>query len=313
MKNILITGAGGTVGLSLTALLTFKGYRICGVDRSEDAVSKLVEAKQGMRDNSLLCIEFGDILNKAYLDGIVRKYEIDTIIHCAALKHVSTGYYYPEKLAFENTIAFSNIMHVVRDNESVKKVVLCSTDKAAQSASVMGASKRFLEVLGENANIPHAEFVSIRFGNILHSNGSITRVVERRIAENRPVVIRDDSMTRYILTIEDVKSLAIFAMENGKQGDICSLRVPSVKVIDLVAAFLLKKESRTPIICGENSMNESVHESLFNSAEVEHVVEKGQFFIYNKNISGNISDADKKYLLSSGNFPVEGDFLLNIL
>jgi FlaA1/EpsC-like NDP-sugar epimerase len=313
MQNILITGAGGTVGLNLTTFFLSQNHRVCALDRSEEAIARLIEIKNGMENKAFLNIEFGDLLNKDLLERIVSEYEIDTIIHCAVLKHVSVGHYYPEKLAFENIVAFTNIMHVVRSIKSVKKVLLCSTDKAAQITSVMGSSKKFLETLCEGANIPHAEFVAVRFGNILHSNGSITHVIERKIIENKPLIVRDSNMTRYVLTRENVQGLISFALDKGKQGDILSIRVPSVRITDLVKTFLSKRKVEIPVICGQNTMHEAIHESLFNTIEVNCVVEKDQFFVYNKDTIGNLSVDDKEYLLSSGYSPVSSQSIQELL
>lgn len=313
MKKILITGAGGTVGLTLIKAFLSNNYFIIAVDRSEEALTKLLRIKQEEENSSSLQIEFGDVLNEAFIREVVYKYNIEIIIHGAALKHVSTGYYYPEKLAFENIVAFSNILNVVRSCDEIKKVILCSSDKAVQSSSVMGASKRFLEILGENANIPHAEFVAVRFGNILHSSGSLISVIEQKIAENKPLVIRDKRMTRYVLTIRDVVDLTMFAIEKGNHGDICSIETLSARVVDIAAGFIAKKKSSIPILYGENDMGEAIHEALFSDAEIDHVTRSGRFFVYHKNRTGDLSENDKEHLTGSGHFPVDSHSLLKIL
>ncbi len=305
MKKILITGAGGTVGLSLSKFLLSQGNEICAIDRSEDALAKLMEIKRESESKERFHIEFGDVLDARFIEEILCKYEVNIVIHCASLKHVSTGYCYPEKMAFENIVAFSNIMKVVRNCNFIERVILCSSDKAAQSSSTMGASKRFLEILGENANIPHIKFIAIRFGNILHSNGSLTDVIEKKIVENKPVTIRDKRMTRYMLTAQNVIDLTMFAIENGGHGDICSIETPSAKVIDIITGFLAKQKSRIPILYGENDMNEAIHESLFNNVEINYVSRNGHFFVYNKNKIGNLSKRDKEYLTSSNYSPID--------
>jgi len=300
-KNILITGAGGSVGLLLTRFYLSNNFRVYAIDRSENAIAKLLDIQVEHKKGKNLFVEFKDILDIRFLKSFLKDTKIDYIIHCAALKHVSVASVFPDRVLDENVSTFKNIVKAIKQNHTIRKVIVCSSDKAAQPSSSMGKSKKIIEDLSSNLNINNIQFVNVRFGNILYSNGSILHKLEEYINENIPFFVRDKKMTRYILTKKDVIKLIDYALKKGSHGDIISIKVPAIKVTDLVNRYLKMRKKSITILFKKSKFKESIHESLFNKQEVGNICFKDGFFVYNRNQKGNLSVDEKEYIISSLN------------
>lgn len=298
-KNILITGAGGTVGLALTRFFLDDGFHVYAVDRSEEAVARLLGLQYSVGNGKNLDVLFGDILDELFPESFLTRIEVSYIIHCAALKHFSVGVAFPEKVMTENVEAFKQVRDIAKKHRRVRKIILCSSDKAAKPFSAMGASKKTIEDLSRESNIEGVDFINIRFGNILYSSGSILERLEDHIQRKEPFIIRNQEMTRYILTETDVVDLIKYALHNGIHGDVICIKTPSIKITELVDEYLKKRKAAIPVFVGENSFSESIHEALFNEEEVSYVSKKGQFLVYNKKYEGDLSGNDRDHVLSS--------------
>ncbi|OGI22242.1 MAG: hypothetical protein A2808_02540 [Candidatus Moranbacteria bacterium RIFCSPHIGHO2_01_FULL_55_24] len=298
-KNILITGAGGTVGLILTRFFLGEGFRVYVVDRAEEGAARLLDMQRISGNGKSLYVLFGDVLEESFLENFLGQTEISYIIHCAALKHFSVGVAFPEKVMTENVEVFKRVRDIAKKHTGVRKVILCSSDKAAKPLSAMGASKKAIEDLSRESDIEGVDFINIRFGNILYSNGSVLEKLENHIQRGEAFTIRNQEMTRYILTESDVVDLVEYALNSGVHGDVICIETPSIKITELVEGYLKKRKATIPVVLGENSFAESIHEALFNEEEVPCVSKNGQFFVYNKKHKGDLNENDRDYVLSS--------------
>lgn len=302
-KNILITGAGGTVGYVLTNFYLSQGANVYAVDRSEEAVARLLDISKEQSYSGKLRIFFDDIQDPALYNKLLEVNDLECIVHCASLKHFAVGAEFPDKVFKENVTVFKKIEELVRAHIGIQKVVLCSSDKAAQPVSSMGQSKKKIEELSEKVKIRNVQFVNVRFANILYSSGSLLQKLEECIQNERKFLIRDGRMTRYLITKREITALIDFALQHGKHGDVICLPVPSARIQDVVSEYLKKRESKVEVVIGENPFSESIHEALFSEEELLHVYRKEGYLIYNINIKSarNLDESEKSHVLSSNN------------
>lgn len=298
-KSILITGAGGTVGLLLTKFFLNEGFFIYAIDRSEEAIVRLLDIQNMNEKGKALHILFGDILDEFSVKNFLENKEISYIIHCAALKHFLVGAVFPEKVMAENIEVFNRIKEMAKKQKGLSRVILCSSDKAAKPFSAMAASKKSIEDFSRELNIDGVEFVNIRFANILYSNGSILEKLENHIQQGEAFTIRNKEMTRYVLTKNDVLNLVVYALNHGIHGDIICIKTPAIRITELVEGYLKKRNSSISVVLGENFFSESIHEALFNEEEISCVSRTDHFFTYNRNNRGNLVGGDRDYVLSS--------------
>jgi FlaA1/EpsC-like NDP-sugar epimerase len=310
-KNILITGAGGTVGYELTNFYLSKGATVYAVDRSEEGVARLLDIKRVSTFGNKLNILYDDILNISFKNNALGIKGVQVIIHCAALKHFSVGEEFPEKVFQENINVFKKVVELAREHKDVEKVAICSSDKAAQPTSAMGKSKKEIEDLCRKVNIRDVAFVNVRFANILYSSGSLFQKLEESVLAGREFLVRDKRMTRYVFTKQEVIQLVDHAMNYGRHGDVICLSTHSAKVVDLISVYLKKRGLNLAVTEGENIFNESLHEALFNKKEVDHVSKANGYLTYNTKYMGDLSEVDKLLVISSNN-AISGDSLKKI-
>jgi FlaA1/EpsC-like NDP-sugar epimerase len=166
---------------------------------------------------------------------------IDVVFHCAALKHVESGEYNPFEATQTNVVGTQNVIDACLAAD-VQRMVLTSSDKAANPTSVMGATKLLAEKLvsaATNYRGPHrTTFASVRFGNVLGSRGSAVELFARQVAAGGPVTITDASMTRFVMTTDRAVELAIRAAEVARGGEVFVFKMPVARLADLVSATI---------------------------------------------------------------------------
>jgi UDP-N-acetylglucosamine 4,6-dehydratase/5-epimerase len=196
---------------------------------------------QGMRyrDRVDVRLLIGDIRDR---DRLTRAFEgIDTVFHCAALKHVESGEYNPFEATQTNVVGTQNVIDACLAS-GVRTMILTSSDKAANPTSVMGASKLLAEKLVSAAanyrGTHQTVFASVRFGNVLGSRGSALELFGRQIAAGGPVTVTDPAMTRFVMTTDRAVELAIRASEVTRGGETFVFKMPAARLSDLVAAAI---------------------------------------------------------------------------
>jgi len=236
-KNILITGAAGTVGKELIRqLLKYNPAEIRLVDNNETEVFFLMEKYKNFP--FVKCF-LGDIKDKDRLKRITKG--VDIIFHTAAYKHVILSEYHPFDVIQTNILGTQNVIEAALEN-NVEKVIFTSSDKAVNPTNVMGASKLMCEKLITAANTltygNKTIFASVRFGNVIGSRGSVVPIFMKQIKKGGPVTITDRRMTRFIMTIEEATDLVLKTALLLKGGEVFITKMPVMRIIDLAEVMI---------------------------------------------------------------------------
>ena len=240
-KNILVTGAGGSIGSELSRqILTLKPKLLILFDISEHSLYLIERKLLSMSPDCQINTVIGNVTNQSRLEKIIKTYKVDTIYHTAAYKHVP--------LVEKNTIAGvrCNIFGTLACcqaaiNEKVTSFVFISTDKAVRPTNIMGATKRFAELVLQGLAMLHSNnkdnntrISIVRFGNVLGSSGSVVPLFREQIKQGGPITVTDPSIIRYFMTIEEASQLVIQAGSMGENGEIFLLDMGEpIKVVDL--------------------------------------------------------------------------------
>ena len=235
-KNVLITGAGGSIGSELgRQIARFFPESLILFDRTEN---NLYEIETEMkRDFSYLRYKpiLGNILHESVLRRVFSQYKPDVVFHAAAYKHVPMMELNPWEAIFTNVRGTETLLGIVREFE-VERFVLVSTDKAVRPTNVMGASKRVAELLTQSYEgiCDATRFMSVRFGNVIGSSGSVIPLFKRQIEKGGPVTVTHPEVTRYFMTIPEAAQLILQAGAMGQGGEIFVLNMGTpIKILDL--------------------------------------------------------------------------------
>lgn len=275
-RVVLITGAGGSIGSELARQVFALGpRRLILVDRAESAlylVQRELEAKRG-RDDTLaeLRAHLANVASRAAMDRLISTERPDIIFHAAAYKHVPMMEEHPSDAAHVNVGGTLALLDAAVAND-VERFVLVSTDKAVRPTSVMGASKRVAEMLvAEAAGRTGRPYVSVRFGNVLGSNGSVVPIFKEQLEKSEPLTITHPEMSRYFMTIHEAAWLIVDAAALGSHGDLFVLDMGDpIRIVDL-ARDLVRLAGRDPETQAIDFVGlrpgEKLHEELFYEAE----------------------------------------------
>lgn len=241
-KNILITGAGGSIGSELCREISkLSPRRIILFEINEFALYEIErELLKESKINNILAI-LGDINQKDQLTSVMKSYDVETVFHAAAYKHVP--------LVEKNSISAirTNIFGTINAIQSaissgVKDFVFISTDKAVRPSNIMGATKRVAELtiqatINEERKKDEGSQIRasiVRFGNVLGSSGSVVPLFEKQIEDGGPITVTDPNIIRYFMTIKEAAQLVIQSGAMGKDGEIFLLDMGEpIKIIDL--------------------------------------------------------------------------------
>lgn len=234
-KVVMVTGGGGSIGSELCRqIATCHPRRLIVLDIYENnAYDIQQELKRQYGTRLDLRVEICSIRDKKRVYQIFEHYRPDVVFHAAAHKHVPLMEDCPDE-AIKNNIF--GTYHVVRAAEKygVKKFVMISTDKAVNPTNLMGATKRFCEMILQSRRGSSTEFCAVRFGNVLGSNGSVIPLFKRQIANGGPVTITDKRIIRYFMTIPEAAMLVLEAGAMAKQSQIFVLDMGQpVKILTL--------------------------------------------------------------------------------
>jgi FlaA1/EpsC-like NDP-sugar epimerase len=166
---------------------------------------------------------------------------VDVVFHCAALKHVTIGEYNPFEIVRTNLVGLQNVVQSAIENR-VSKVVFTSSDKAVNPTNAMGASKlmgeRLIAAANEMRGTSPTRFASVRFGNILGSNGSVVDIFRRQIAGGGPVTLTDGRMTRFVMGLTKAVRLVLHTAELAVGGEVFVLKMPVMRIGDLAEVMV---------------------------------------------------------------------------
>lgn len=266
-KRILITGAAGSIGSELCHQL-HKTNKIYALDFNESALADLMEELQFPG-------RVGDIRNETTVRDVFSDFKPQIIFHAAAYKHVTAMELVPREAVETNIIGTLNLIEYAKRWECVEKFVFISTDKAVQSSSIMGATKRVGEIITRNQG---RNFIVVRFGNVLGSRGSVIPIWQRQTDQKKPISVTDGQMTRYMMTIEEAVDLVIKAAEMGKGGEIFCLDMGK-KVNILEMAKQIAKETQSEIKITGIRKGEQLTEKLMFEEEEQLAKKVGKFHV----------------------------------
>ena len=245
-KVIMVTGGGGSIGSELCRqLVSHKPKQLIIFDIYENnAYDIQQELKINYPDANVVTL-IGSIRNVSRLESVFAQYKPDIVYHAAAHKHVPLMEVSPDEAVKNNVVGTWNVAKMA-DKYGVKKFVMISTDKAVNPTNVMGATKRICEMIVQTYNeISKTDFVAVRFGNVLGSNGSVIPLFKKQIEAGGPVTVTDPNIIRYFMTIPEAVSLVLQAGAYAKGGEIFILDMCEPVKIDDLAKNLIRLSGYT--------------------------------------------------------------------
>ena len=239
-KNILITGAAGSIGSEIARqILKFAPEKIFLLDQAESPLYELENELSENFSSTKFEIIIGDIRSRDRMENVFRTFKPQMVYHAAAYKHVPLMENNPSESILTNILGTKIIAELAVEHR-VEKFVFVSTDKAVNPTNVMGASKRIAEIfvqsLGKQST---TKFITTRFGNVLGSNGSVIPRFKKQIEQGGPITITHPDITRYFMTIPEACQLVLEAGCMGNGGEIFVFDMgKSVKIIDLAKKMI---------------------------------------------------------------------------
>jgi len=239
-KVILVTGAGGSIGAEMSRqVCNFQPKQLLLLEQAENPLFAIDrELKSIFPDidiKALIC----DITDKIRIENIFTTYKPQVVIHAAAHKHVPLMEINPGE-SIKNNVVGTRTVSDAADKYGSANFIMISTDKAVNPTSLMGSSKRVAEMYIQDLNrTSNTHYVTVRFGNVLGSNGSVVPIFKKQIAEGGPVTITHPDMKRYFMTIPEASQLVLQAAAMGKGGEIFVLDMGEpVKIVDLARELI---------------------------------------------------------------------------
>ena len=246
---VLVTGGGGSIGSELCRQIAAAGPKQLIIfdiyENNAYAIQQELKRKYGKELDLVVLI--GSVRNTERVNWVMSHYKPDIVFHAAAHKHVPLMEDSPNE-AIKNNVLGTYKVAVAASRNKVKRFILISTDKAVNPTNIMGASKRLCEMVVQmmNRESKDTDYVAVRFGNVLGSNGSVIPLFKQQIAEGGPVTVTDKNIIRYFMTIPEAVSLILQAYYYAKGGEIFVLDMGDPVRIDDMARNLIRLSGFTP-------------------------------------------------------------------
>jgi FlaA1/EpsC-like NDP-sugar epimerase len=272
-RTVLVTGAGGSIGQELCRQVVTAGpRRLILLGRGENSI---FEVENDLRPDAgaiELCPVIADVRDRRSLEVIFDRERPEVVFHAAAHKHVPYMEHFPEEAVLRNVIGTSNLVAAARRAGSDRLVVI-STDKAAEPRSVMGATKRLAEeIVRASGPSGPPRMTAVRFGNVLGSRGSVVPLFKRQIARGGPVTVSDPEATRYFMTVREAASLVIQAGALGRAAEVFVLDMGQpIRILELARELIIfsgyRPDLDIPIVFTGLRPGERQHERLWSEEE----------------------------------------------
>lgn len=240
-KVVMVTGGGGSIGSELCRQITlYKPKQLIIFDNYENTTYSIQHELKNKYPELNLVVLIGSVRNAKRINSVFEQYKPEIIYHATAHKHVPLMEDSPNEAMQNNVLGTWKIAEAA-DRWNVEKFVMISTDKAVNPTNVMGATKRICEMIVQTFNNKsETEFVAVRFGNVLGSNGSVIPLFEKQIRDGGPVTVTHADVTRYFMTIPEAVALVLQAGSLAKGGEIFVLDMGEpVKIYDLARNLIL--------------------------------------------------------------------------
>ena len=272
-KTILVTGGGGSIGSELCRqIIKYKPQNLVILDIYENTLYDIERELEADYPTANIKAIIGSVRDKERLEEVFNKYKPNVVFHAAAHKHVPLMETSPLEAIHNNVFGTYNVVNCA-DKFGVEKFVLISTDKAVNPTNIMGASKRVCEMIVQTKNkTSKTDFVAVRFGNVLGSNGSVIPLMKKQIEKGGPVTVTHKEITRYFMTIPEAVQLILQAVTYAKGGEIFVLDMGEpVKIYDLAVSLIClmgyEPNVDIPIIITGLRPGEKLYEELLMAEE----------------------------------------------
>ncbi|QDQ08715.1 polysaccharide biosynthesis protein [Bacillus sp. BD59S] len=274
-KTILVTGAGGSIGSEICRqVMKYKPAKIVLLGHGENSIYNIeMEMRVTYKDSVEITTEIADIQDRHKIFEIMKKHQPYIVYHAAAHKHVPLMERNPEEAVKNNIFGTKNVAEAA-DTFKVNTFVMVSTDKAVNPTNVMGATKRFAEMIVQHmASVSTGtRFVAVRFGNVLGSRGSVIPLFKKQIQKGGPVTVTHPDMIRYFMTIPEASRLVIQAGILARGGELFVLDMGApVKIVDLAKNLITLSGFSIEEIGIEFTglrPGEKMYEELLNEGEI---------------------------------------------
>ena len=272
-KRVLVTGAGGSIGSELLRqVINFQPERVVALDIDETELFDMEQELKGRAEGVRVCPVVADVRDRAKMRWVYDNHRPHVIFHAAAYKHVPIMEEYPEE-AIKANIFGTRLVAELAVEFGVERFVMVSTDKAVRPTNVMGATKRVAEKIVKELNEKgDTRFVSVRFGNVVGSRGSVIPIFQKQIRAGGPVTVTHAEMTRYFMSIPESVLLILQAGAMATGGEVYVLEMGDpVKIIDMAKEMIrlhgLEPEVDIPIVISGIRPGEKMYEELLTTKE----------------------------------------------
>ncbi|MDX2427640.1 MAG: nucleoside-diphosphate sugar epimerase/dehydratase [Xanthomonadales bacterium] len=272
-KRVMITGGGGSIGSELCRQIArLNPVELIVIDHSEYSLYRIDHELRSDFHDLLFYSVLGDICDPATVEKVIGDYKPDVVFHAAAYKHLPILQTQVRE-AFRNNVFGTMRVAEAAERHGVGTFVLISTDKAVNPANIMGATKRVAEMYCQNMNArSKMRFITVRFGNVLNSNGSVVPLFQEQIDKGGPVTVTHPEISRYFMTISEASQLIMQAAVLGSGGEIFVLDMGEPVNITYLAEHLIRLAGKEPgrdieIVYTGLRPGEKLFEQLFHELE----------------------------------------------
>lgn len=302
-KTILVTGGTGSFGEEVVRkLLNYSPRKVVVFSRDE---KKQFDMNNKFNDDRLKFI-VGDVRERQSIEHAM--HGVDMVFHAAALKQVPNCEFFPIEAVRTNILGSFNVINAAIDG-GVKNLVLLSTDKAVYPVSVMGMSKALAErtmIAAFRQDRGSTTLSGTRYGNVMYTRGSVIPFFVGQMKARKPLSVTNKDMTRFMMSLDDSVDLVLFALVNGKNGEIYVRKSPSATVGDVAQALVELFKYKKGIVDIGIRPGEKTHETLVSSEELRRTIDMGNYY----KISPELPKIDSREYFFKGenkpNIPVEG-------
>ena len=271
-RSLLVTGAAGSIGAELCRqILEQQPSTLVCVDRNETGMFHLDRELTQSRGKTNLRCRVADVEDRRQMECILHEHHPETIFHAAAYKHVPLMELNMAAAVENNVFGLMNLLEVASEN-LCERFVFISSDKAVNPSNVMGATKRIGELLIAHQPTNGMRALSVRFGNVLGSNGSVIPVLQQQLRNNEPLTVTDREIKRFFMTIREAVSFVLQASVIGEKGDTLVLDMGQpISIVELARTLIRlsgRNENQVPIEFTGLRQGEKLIEELFYPNEV---------------------------------------------
>jgi len=284
-KNVLITGAAGSIGSELSRQVAkFKPSSLITLDQDETGIFNISEELKRKFPDLNFSSMIADITDQEKMVYVFEKFKPKIIFHAAAYKHVPLMEVHFDE-AIKNNIFGTKLIAELSVKYGVDKFIFISTDKAVKPGSIMGATKRIGEMICKNLNKTNStKFISVRFGNVLDSRGSVIPIFKEQIKKGGPVEITHPAMKRYLMMITEACLLVMEAAQMGEGGEVFVLDMGEpIKILDLAKELIrlsgLEPDKNIPIVFTQPRPGEKLFEEILTAEEGTVATQSQKIFI----------------------------------